>query len=236
MTKSTKNKPAASQRAADSEPQSDQDRRRHLRVDLPIKARFLTQSGDERAGHVTNISASGAMVRAKFPPGVGQNVILYIDQIGRFEGKVVRSETDSFAVNYAKKRSRHAKTADALTSALHNQRHGAERRLNPRVHQDTPATVRLEDGREIPCSILDISLTGASLEISPRPPLGAHLILGRMTAKVVRRHENGIGVVFTGAVERTEEVISNAAASEPYEPPESGPGFAPSFGKKGARA
>lgn len=216
--------------------QRDEDRRRHQRVDLPLKARFLADTGDERAGVVTNISAGGAMVRAKFPPRIGQKVILYIDQIGRFEGKVVRSEADSFAVTYTNKRSKHAKTADALTSALHNRRRGAERRINPRVRQDAPATVHLEDGREIQCAILDISLTGASLEISPRPPLGTHLILGRMTAKVVRRHENGVGVVFTGAVERMDEAISETAASEPFESPDSGPGFAPSFGKKGARA
>lgn len=216
--------------------EADKDRRRHQRVDLPLRARFLTETGDERSGVVTNISAGGAMVRAKFPPSLGQKVIVYIDQIGRFEGKVVRSEIDSFAVSYPKKRSKQAKVADNITSALNNRRRGAERRINPRVRHDKPATVHLEDGREIACSILDISLTGASIEISPRPPLGMHLILGRMTAKVVRRHETGVGVVFTGAVERMDEAINEAAASEPFETPDSGPGFAQSFGKKGARA
>ena len=72
------------------------DRRKHHRVDLPLRARFLTETGDERSGVVLNISAGGAMVRAKFPPAFGQNVVLYIDQVGRFEGKVVRSGNNCF--------------------------------------------------------------------------------------------------------------------------------------------
>ncbi|GJL92603.1 PilZ domain-containing protein [Hyphococcus sp.] len=215
-------------------PENDADRRRHQRVDLPLKARFLTETGDERAAVVLNISAGGAILRAKFPPAFGQSVVLYIDQIGRVEAKVVRSSNDSFAVNYRKRRAKHAKIADNLTTALHNRRRGADRRKSPRVTHDAPATVYLEDGRQLQCAILDISLTGASIEINPRPPLGMHLILGRMTAKVVRRHEKGVGVVFTGAAEHMEEVIADAAVEDPFDT--TGAGFAQSFGKKGVRA
>ena len=215
-------------------PESDADRRRHQRVDLPLKARFLTETGDERTAVVLNISAGGAILRAKFPPAFGQSVVLYVDQIGRVEAKVVRSGDDTFAVNYRKRRAKHAKIADTLTTALHSRRRGADRRKNPRIGQDAPATVYLEDGRELKCSILDISLTGASIEINPRPPLGMHLILGRMNAKVVRRHDKGVGVVFTGAAERMEDVIAEAAVEDPFDT--TGAGFAQSFGKKGVRA
>ncbi len=159
--------------------------------------------------------------------------MLYIDQIGRVEGKVVRSGVDNFAVRYRKRRAKQARIADNLTSAI-NHRRGADRRNSPRISHDAPATVFLEDGRELQCSILDISLTGASLEINPRPPLGMKLILGRMTAKVVRRHEKGVGVVFTGAAKRMDDVMAEAAAEEPFDT--TGVGFAPSFGKKGVRA
>ncbi len=216
------------------EDETDSDRRKHRRVDLPLRARFLTETGDERTGVVLNISAGGAMIRAKFPPAFGQHVVLYIDQIGRVEGKVVRSGANCFAVNYPKRRPKQAKIADNLTSALNNRRRGADRRVQPRIRQDTTATVFLEDGRKIDCSILDISLTGASLEISPRPPLGMHLILGRMTAKVVRRHEKGVGIVFTGAAERMEEVVEKTTSADALDL--SGPGLAQPFGKKGVRA
>lgn len=226
--------PPKDNNAEQNAPESGADRRLHKRVELPLKARFLTEKGDERAAVVLNISAGGAILRAKFPPAFGQSVVLYIDQIGRVEAKVVRSSPDSFAVSYRKRRAKHAKIADNLTTALHNRRRGADRRNSPRVGHDAPATVYLEDGTQLQCSILDISLTGASIEISPRPPLGMHLILGRMTAKVVRRHEKGVGIVFTGAAERMDEVIADAAVEDPFDT--TGAGFAQSFGKKGVRA
>lgn len=217
-------------------PETHDDRRLHQRVKLPLKARFLTDSGTEWSGVVTNISAGGALIKAKFPPAFGQSVVLYIDQIGRVEGKVVRSEKDSFAVTYSKRKAKHVKLADQLTTAIeHRRRGGGDRRGGPRIKHDAPATVFLEDGRVIQCSILDISLTGASIEINPRPPLGMRLILGRMTAKVVRRHDKGVGVVFTGAADRMEKVIEETAEAQAPDPNPPGADLAPSFGKKRSR-
>lgn len=210
------------------------DRRKHRRVALPLKARFLNARNEERACLVTNVSAGGALMRTKFPPDHGEKIVVYIDQLGRFEGKVVRSGQNCFAVSYERKRTKNAKTADAITQALNAGQRATDRRKAPRVRQDAPAVVYLDDGEPRDCAILDISLTGASIEISPRPPLGAHLILGRMTAKVVRRHEKGVGVVFTGAAQRMDEVIEEASATEPAA--SFGPSVASSFGKKGVSA
>jgi len=217
--------------------ESDEDyseRRKYLRADLPLKARFLTKGGQERACIVSNISAGGAMLRAKHPPAKGSKVVLYIDQLGRFEGTVIRSADKVFVITYTKRRAKAAKIADDLTQVVNRGHRATDRRNSPRIQQDAPAVVHLEDGRSAQCAILDISLTGASIEISPRPPLGSHLVLGRMTAKVVRRHEKGIGIVFTGAAERMDDVITEASRVEPE--PETGPGIAPTFGKKSAPA
>ena len=81
-----------------------------------------------------------------------------------------------------------------------------------------------------PCSIRDISLTGASIDIAPQPPLGAQLKLGKMMAKVVRRHDTGVGVVFTGPATHMEDVIEQTASGP--ETPADGAGIAKSFGKK----
>lgn len=220
--------------ADQADARSNEDRRKHARVETPLKARFLTENGQERACLISNISAGGALLRSKFPPPEGHTVVVYIDQLGRFEGKVIRSGHNCFAITYERKRAKNAKTADNLTQIVNHGQRATDRRKNPRIRQDSPAIVHLEDGRAQKCSILDISLTGASIEISPRPPLGVHLILGRMTAKVVRRHEKGVGVVFTGAAKRMEEVITETAAPTPE--PEIGAQIAPKFGKKGADA
>ena len=206
------------------------ERRKHRRVDTPLKARFLSVDGSERPCLVVNISAGGALLRAKQPPKFGESIVVYIDDLGRFESTVVRSRDKSFAITFNKKRAKRAKTADNLTKVLNREGVADDRRGAPRIRHDSPATVILEDGIEQNCAILDVSLTGASIEINPRPPLGARLILGRMTAKVVRRHEKGVGVVFTGAAERMEDVIAETTSTEPDPAP--GSRIAPVFGRK----
>lgn len=207
------------------------DRRKHLRVHAPLKARYMDQYGDEHACLIMNISAGGALVRAKAPPPFGAEVVLYVDRVGRFDCRVIRSGSKSFAVAYEQKRRRNAKIADSLTRIVNQNRRGADRRANPRVAHDAPAKIIFEDGTAAECAILDISLTGASIEISPRPPLGARLILGRMSAKVVRRHEKGVGVVFTGTAERMSETIAETTSLEPPAP-SGAPVASATFGRK----
>lgn len=210
------------------------DRRKHHRVSLPLSARFLTEGGEERAALVVNISASGALLRTKEPPNFGETVVLYVDNLGRFPGRVIRTGARSFAVSYGRKRQKLAKTADNLTELVNTGRRASDRRQAPRIRSDAPAQVFFEDGRVEDCAILDISLTGASIEIAPRPTLGTNLILGQMKAKVVRRHEKGVGVVFTGTAKKMEDVIAETTAPSLNETDENGPELAPVFGKKPA--
>jgi hypothetical protein len=209
------------------------DRRRHARIKVPLKARFLTEDGEERPCLVANISAGGALLKAKVVPKEGDYVVLYIDDVGRFEGKVVRSGEHVFAVDYRGRKSKSKRTADALTAAAATRGSRIDRRAAPRIKQDSPAIVTLETGETLSCSILDISLTGASIEIEPRPPLGMQLTLGRMSAKVVRRHEKGVGVVFSGPARRMEDAIGAATVALEDE---DGAEIARAFGRKGLTA
>lgn len=218
------------QGAPSEDPSFFLDRRRHFRVDVPLKARFLGADGIEHPCLVSNISASGALLRTKTPPKIDDRVIVYIDRLGRFEGYVIRAGQNSFAVCYERKRARTQKTADDLTEIINNGKISHDRRASPRIRHDAPALIRLESGEEISCAILDISLTGASLEISPRPPLGANLVIGKMAAKVVRRHDKGVGVVFTGKADHIEEVITETTYKEEVETTD--PTTPPSFGKR----
>ncbi len=206
------------------------NRRKHARANLPLKARFLDENGSEWPCLVLNVSAGGALLQTDNPPAFGRPVVLYVDRLGRFEGIVTRSTDNKFAIHYEKNRERSAKVADDITEVMHKGRRSLDRRITPRIEQDSPALVHFEDGDSQECSLIDISLTGASLEVSPRPALGTRLILGRMTAKVVRRHDTGVSVVFTASAARMDDVISDAAATD--DPPKSGTQFAPTFGKK----
>lgn len=206
------------------------ERRRHPRVDISLRARFLTSEGVEKPCLVANISAGGALCRTLTPPAENESVVLYIDRVGRFEGKVVRSGRRTFAVDYRGRRSKSNRTADALTIALNSKRK-VNKTAAPRIKQDAPALVILENGETRPCSILDISLTGASIEIEPKPPLGAQITLGKMAAKVVRRHETGVAVVFSGSARKLDEAIDQTVRE-----PDAGMNFAVTFGRKGPAA
>jgi len=211
---------------------SPDERRKHRRVGLTLKARVLKGGGDEEPCLVINISAGGALLKAVNPPQAGERVIVYIDDVGRYEGLVIRSSKHHFAVDYRSRKAKTRRAADNLTHALNTQHMRLNRRANPRIKADEPTVLTLESGETIACEILDISLTGASIAIDPRPELGAAVTVGRTPAKVIRRHEKGVGVVFTGAPEKMEEVIE--ATKSPVDTRGLGAGIAPQFGKKGA--
>jgi hypothetical protein len=207
------------------------ERRRHRRVHLTIKARVLKADGVEEPCLVVNISAGGALLKAVNPPGAGERVVVHIDEIGRYEGEVVRSAKHFFAVDYRGRRAKTHRTADSLTHALNSKSMRLDRRVHPRVRHDQPTVITLENGEQIACEILDISLTGASIAVEPRPTLGVKVTVGRMEGQVVRRHEKGVAIVFTGPATHMEEVIESTKS--PLEPLPGGPGLAPQFGKKG---
>ena len=220
--------------AAIDQPVARVDRRKHQRAQLPLKARFLNEVGQEHRCIVVDVSAGGAFIRTKNPPAFGKRVVLYIEQLGRYEGLVTRSDKNCFAIHYEKGRKKSAETADKITEVLHKGRRSTDRRKDVRTSHDKPTLVHFEDGRSEECAILDISLTGASIEVSPRPPLGMRLILGRMTAKVIRRHDTGVGVLFTGSADKTEPADSDLRKAEL--PHRNGTKIAPPFGTKGANA
>ncbi|MEO0696607.1 MAG: PilZ domain-containing protein [Pseudomonadota bacterium] len=231
--------PSSDQQSPDNQDQeepSGDERRRHARVSMNSKARVLHQNGEEAPAILVNISAGGALLKAKVPPAKDERVVLYIDNIGRFEGKVIRSGQHLFAVDYRGRKAKTKRTADALTIALNQAPKGADRRHAPRIRQDKATIVTLESGETQPCSIIDISLTGASIEIDPKPELGTPLTVGKMKAKVVRRHDKGVGVVFTGPAQKMDDVIAEAQGKAKTDPTADfgGANIAPSFGKKSA--
>lgn len=222
------------QPAAAATDQDSDERRRYRRVDLALKARVLKANGEEEPCLVVNVSAGGALLKAVNPPQAGEKVVVYIDNMGRYEGHVIRSAKHHFAVDYRGRRAKTKRAADNLTYALNTPHMRLDRRVNPRIRSDEPTVLTLENGETISCEILDISLTGASIAVDPKPPLGAHVAVGRMAAKVVRRHEKGVGVVFTGPAAKMEDVIESTKS--PIETQPSGAGIAPQFGKKGVSA
>jgi hypothetical protein len=172
------------------------DRRMHQRVTVPLKVKYLLPDQSEHPARVLNISVNGALLRAHPGASVDDKVVLYIEKLGRFEAVVTRIEDAGFAVHFNSKRKRQKRTADALIWLMNGAEKSMNKRRAKRIKQDKPAVAILPDGTEQNCRILDISITGASVAIDPRPPVDDIIMMGRTKARIVRHHEEGVGVEF----------------------------------------
>ena len=92
---------------------------------------------------------------------------------------------------------RREKLAAQLTWLI-NREHfpGLEERRHERI-VPKKSTSSLKIGESTtPCQVLDVSFSGASIGTDIRPPIGTELRLGRLRARVVRHHNQGIGLQF----------------------------------------
>jgi hypothetical protein len=56
--------------------------------------------------------------------------------------------------------------------------------------------LHLLDGRQYPCRIIDLSLSGAAIEIEVKPAVGVQVTLGTMRGQIVRHFEEGVAIEF----------------------------------------
>jgi hypothetical protein len=66
-------------------------------------------------------------------------------------------------------------------------------RIMPRV---STSKLILPNGEVHNCRIIDVSLSGASVACSVKPPIDTVVILGRMRGRIVRHHDQGIALQF----------------------------------------
>lgn len=172
------------------------EKRRHRRVELVLPARFMLPDKSEYDGTLQNISAGGLMLKSEEQPALGTTVIVYVQEIGRLEGEVVRHYEDGFAVNFTFAEALRERIVEKLTSKINAVMTGVEQRATLRREVNEKAHLMLADGSEIECRVLDMSLGGLSLAVTLRPPVGELIHIGKMRGRVVRHHEHGIGVAF----------------------------------------
>lgn len=173
------------------------DQRRHKRVELVLPARFMLPDRSEHDASLLDISAGGISLKTDQRPPKGTPVIVYVKEIGRLEGAVVRHHTKGFAVEFDVNQVQRDRLVEKLTVHLNRPFYGdIENRAYVRVSADQAAQLVLADGRTINCRVLDMSFGGVSLEVGIYPAVGEKVLIGRMRGRVVRHHENGIGVAF----------------------------------------
>lgn len=174
------------------------DRRRHKRVSLTLLGRFMRPNKQEFPCRLQDISVGGAAVLAPGEVEEGERIIAYFDHLGGLEGTVARRFEGGFAMKFSATLHKREKLAAQLTWLINRAELAPEdeRRHERIVPKNGSSFLKLPDGHSLPCRVLDVSISGASVGTDARPPLGQEVSLGRMHAIVVRYHEQGIGVQF----------------------------------------
>lgn len=188
------------------------ERRQFQRVKVQLFGRYMLPDRTEHSCRVIDMSPGSVSLRADRPGKIGERVVAYIDHIGRIEGSVTRHIADGFAMTVMASERKRDKLAAQLTwLANRHELDLPEDRRHTRVAPRNPITViRLADGREYRCRIIDLSLSGAAIEIEVKPAIGTQVVLGTMRGQVVRHVEDGVAIEFA-AVQQQETLEAEFA-------------------------
>ena len=183
------------------------ERRTFQRVAVQIYGRLMLEDRSEHPCLVTDMSPGNVAFRCETVGQPGEKVIAYIDHIGRVEGVVTRRLNDGFAMTVVASDRKKDKLAAQLTwLANKHELDLPEDRRHERVAPRNPMSVlQLQDGRQYRCRIIDLSLSGAAVEIDVKPAVGVQVVLGNMRGQVVRHFEDGIAIEFA-VVQRRETI------------------------------
>lgn len=138
-----------------------------------------------------------------FPP-LGERIVAYVDHIGRLECTVVRHVDHGFVCKLHSTDRKREKLAAQLTwlSNKHKFNLPEDRRHERIAPRNSRSEINLDDGRAYPCRILDLSMSGAAVEIDVRPALGTPVRLGNMRGRVVRHFQEGVAIEFVNVLSK----------------------------------
>jgi PilZ domain len=174
------------------------ERRRHQRVRVALLGRYMLADRQEYPCQTVNVSPGGALLVAPALGKIGERIVVYLEHLGRLEGVITRHVDDGFAITVAATPRKRDKIASQLTWLANRAALGLpEDRRHERIAPRRPTTVlRLDNGREYPAHVVDVSLSGAALSVGHKPPVGSAVTVGRTAARVVRHFQDGIAVEF----------------------------------------
>ncbi|MET0709944.1 MAG: PilZ domain-containing protein, partial [Tardiphaga sp.] len=163
-----------------------------------LLGRYMLQDHREFPCQVVNMSPGGLAMYAPGIGTVGERVIAYLDHIGRVEGRITRLIDNGFAMTVSATPRKRDKLAAQLTWLANRQilNLPEDRRHDRIVPRNPIALLTLEDGIQMTCRIVDLSLSGAAISAEKRPPLDSMVSLGLVQSRVVRYLEDGFALEF----------------------------------------
>ncbi|MEP7455364.1 PilZ domain-containing protein [Phyllobacterium sp. SB3] len=188
---------------------------KYYSVKVQLYGRFMLEDRTEHVCQINEMSPGDVVISTDVMANNGERVIAYIDHIGRVEGTVERLVSGGFLVSLIASDRKKNKIAAQLTwLANKHELDMPEDRRHQRIAPRNPITsLSMADGRKYPCRIVDLSISGAAVELRMRPALNSQVILGTMRGRVVRHFEEGVAIEFSSVQSR--EAIDAAFEEQP---------------------
>ncbi len=160
--------------------------------------RFMCEDRHEYSCQTREMTVDYARLSSDHIPAIGERVVVYIDEIGRLEGRVEDISGRDFRLALTLPALKREKLAARLSWLKYRDVEGLpDKRFYTRYEpRDGNTTLILPDGRVSACQIIDISLSGAAVRTSVAPPIGTQVVLGKSRARVTRMLPDGIAVEF----------------------------------------
>ncbi len=174
------------------------DQRTFQRVPINMQGRLMLANYEEFECLATEMSPGDMHVTCAGRPRAGERVIAYIDHLGRVEGHVVAVDGRGFTMSINATERKREKLAAQLTWLANKHELGLpeDRRHDRLTPRNTRCELILDDGTLHFCRIMDLSLSGAAVDVDVRPPLGTPVRLGNMRGRVVRHFMEGVAIEF----------------------------------------
>lgn len=186
------------QASPERRPNAPVDQRAFQRVTVNLQGRLMLANYEEYVCSVINMSPGDVRFACAGRPRIAERVIAYIDHLGRLEGSVVKLTDDGFVMTINATGRKREKLAAQLTWIANKHELGLpeDRRHDRLTPRQTRAQLTLEDGQTVSCRLMDLSLSGAAVDVEIRPPIGTAVRLGSMRGRVVRHFAEGVAIEF----------------------------------------
>jgi hypothetical protein len=161
----------------------------------------MREDGESYPCKLINMSLTEADLMLPSQPYIGETIVIYANNLGRIEGTVGSFFDGGVVLNVKTNSYRRDRLSEQLMWLLNKGKLNLpDGRRHERIVPVSPHTVlKTVDGQEHKVEVSDVSLSGASVIIANPPKVGEDIVLGKVPGKVVRHHQNGIGVQFSEA-------------------------------------